>query len=112
MDVILSFIVDHWYLILWLVLEVIFGVLLLLKKNRTNEPLHYVLDALPKLIDIAELKYGAGTGHVKKLFVLDAAIALFKKVTGLEVSKESEIYKIISSHIEAILKTPQKKEDK
>lgn len=109
MEIVLSFILDHWYLILWLVLEVIFGVLLLLKKSCSNEPLHVVVEALPKLIDIAEDKFGAGTGLRKKLFVLDAAVALFKKYTGIEVSKESEIYKVFSSKIEEILKTPQKK---
>ena len=111
MEIVLKFIVEHWYLMLWIVLEVIFGVLLLLKKSKSCEPLHAVISALPDFILFAENKFGAGHGVEKKAFVLYLAVSRFKDYTGIELSRESGIYKVIDRKIEDILKTPMKKED-
>lgn len=110
-----SFIVDHYRLILiglWILIEVIFGVCVLLRKSKSNEPLHAVISQLPKFIIYAENKFGAGNGDVKKAFVLSHALSLFKDFTGIELKSDCSLVKVISEKIEEILKTPSKKEDK
>ena len=112
MEIVFAFIRDHWIVVLWLVLEVIFGVLVLLKKSKSNEPLYAVIAALPRFIIYAENKFGAGHGVEKKAHVLGNAVKLFYEFTGIELSSNSGLFKILDQKIEEILKTPVKKEDK
>lgn len=112
MEVVWKFIIQHWYFVLWLFLEVVFGVLLLLKKSKSNEPLNAVFNSLPRLITYAENKFGAGHGIEKKEAVLSKAVSLFKDFTGIVLKKDCGLYKLIAQRIEEILRTPQKKEDK
>lgn len=110
-----SFIVEHYRLMLiglWILVEVIFGVVLLIRKNKSNDPLYAVLCGLPRFITYAENKFGAGHGDQKKQCVMSYALNLFKDLTGIELVKGSQYFRIISELIEEILKTPQKKEDK
>lgn len=109
-----EFIVENYQLII-LVCACLLDVLLFvlgIKKKKGFSPLNEVIAALPKMIYKAEKQYGAGNGSSKKLMVLDLALNLYKEITGVDVDYKSWIADDISSQIEMILRTPQKKEGK
>lgn len=111
MESIIHFVASHWIWFLWLFLEVVFGVLLLLKKDKVREPLKDVLLAIPELVIKAEKSIGPGHGSDKRELVYQWACSLYKKMTG--VSLFSGFYsKRILEAIEEILETPHKKEEK
>lgn len=109
-----EFIVENYQLIILICACLLDALLFILgyRSKRSFTPLGEVVAALPKLIYKAEKQYGAGNGSSKKLMVLDLAINLYKEITGVEVDYKSWIADEISSQIELILRTPQKKEGK
>lgn len=112
MEVVWRFIMEHWMFCSSIALEVVFGVLLLLKKGKCNEPLLSVVSSLPRFIVFAENKFGSGHGEEKKKYVMELAIDYFKDLTGVDIKDKSSLVTYLSSKIEDILKTPLKKEDK
>lgn len=110
----IDFIVENYDFILkviMIVLEVFAFLVIVFKKNKKNASLDSVLAALPSIVAKVEQKVGSGNGEEKKRLVIDIALRLYKKLTGVEVdsSKFSTIVRDISLSIEDILSAPQKK---
>jgi hypothetical protein len=108
--IVLEFLRDNWqYVVIGLSAIVEVLVLFVFKRRKSVSPFYEVVSVLPKLIDKVESRIGAGNGAIKKEKVLDAAIVLYEKLTGVCLSKSSKIVKDLDDAIESILTTPQKK---
>lgn len=108
----IDFIVKYYKYIalaLYVLLEFLFLILLMLNKKQKNPVFERVLGALPGLISLVEDKVGSGCGEKKKALVVELALDLYFRLTGIRLSNDSTIAHDISSAIEDILSAPQKK---
>lgn len=107
-----EFFVENLNLIVSAFLGVVSIVLLIVKKTKIkliDSPFCKLILKLPEIIKKAETV--SPVGHEKKSFVLGVSYAFLADLTGKSIQEISYLYKDrISSEIEAILETPQKKE--
>lgn len=97
-----EFLISNWQWIACLVVGTIELFFVIFKKStKVNTIREKILDLLPVCISLAEEFIGAGNGSTKKSFALD----LVKKLLKLDDSNDA----FISSAIESILSTPEKK---
>lgn len=107
MKEVLSWFVQNYELLILLgacVLDVILFLVGVFKKTK-KEPLAFVLESLPDLINIAE-KSGR-LGQEKLCFVVESAKEMMYKAIGCKPSDVD--CRLIESMVEKILSTPQKK---
>ena len=107
MEKVIDFIVEHYELLILLaacLLDVILFLCGVFKKKK-KEPLAFVVESLPDLINLAE-KSG-GLGSEKLCFVVETAKEMMYKAIGCKPSDVD--IKLIEELVEKILSTPQKK---
>lgn len=91
-------------------IELLFTVVILIKKSKKDTGVvGAILSNLPAVINLVEKKFGSGTGTTKKVQALDTALELYRSMTGVCLTYDSQIAHILSDAIEDILSTPQKK---
>lgn len=109
-----EFISQNYLIMIEIILGVISLIIVILKKTKillNDTPFEKLLSRLPDIISKAEIL--SKDGKVKKSYVLSVSYAYLADLTGKPVEEISGIYcDRISSAIEEILKTPQKKEVK
>lgn len=108
----IDFIVENYELILKIImilLEVFAFLVLVFKKHKSSAPLDSVISALPTIICEVEKCIGAGNGAIKKEEVMNIALDLYQRYTGILLKSDSFIANQISKAIEDILSAPQKK---
>lgn len=107
-----EFLGSYWYYLVALVISASTFIVSLLKKSKikmVDTPFMKLVLKLPEIISKAEKV--SSVGHEKKSFVLGVAYAFLSDLTGKSIEDISFIYKDrISTAIESILETPQKKE--
>lgn len=101
-----------WYkeliALFFLVLEFIFSIVLLIKKNKKVSPLLLdLIQLLPKYILAAEKLIGSGNGETKRDYVLQLVSDEYYRLTGQKI--DNSTFCIVSKAIEHILSAPQKK---
>lgn len=82
---------------------------ILYRKKSGDDSVQFVITRLPSIISSVEKLVGAGEGLTKKSYVLELAIDLYKKLTGIKITNDSKIALRFDEAIEEILTTPQKK---
>lgn len=109
-----EFLGSNWYYLVALIVSASTFIVSLLKKSKiklVDTPFMKLILKLPEIIDKAETV--STVGHEKKSFALGVAYAFLSDLTGKSIEEVSYIYKDrISTAIESILSTPQKKEVK
>ena len=110
-----TFLLANWQIIASILLFVVALTLSLIKGTKkglsiTDILLGFVLDQVPTWINQAELTNG--TGEEKRIKVLNNALVLASKQLGRELTEQesSLIVSHVSTKIEEVLSTPQKKE--
>ena len=99
------------------IISIVLGLLSLIvgfvgKPKITDNVLTFIAKRLPDFINEAESKFGSGNGQAKFLYVYNALINYLIDSTGLKEKIIKDEYSlVITSMIEAVLSTPQKKED-
>ena len=108
---IFNFIKENYEIIILVgacLLDLILFLVGVFKKKKTT-PLGEVISYVPTMIKVAELKFGSGHGAEKKKSVMEMALLLYHRLTGVEITADSYLGKEISSFIERVLETPTKK---
>lgn len=112
-DLVLDFIVDNWYYLLS-ILILLFSFIISLVRKRANSNLidsvkSSLLELLPSFISLAEVS--EVPGEDKKNFVINLALDRISSLLGCKLSDADKSYWVsfISSSLESILSTPQKK---
>ena len=109
-----EFIAQNYLIMIEIILGFISLIIVILKKTKiilNDTPFEKLLSRLPDIISKAEEL--SNIGKVKKSYVLGVSYAYLADLTGKSVEEISGVYcDRISSAIEEILKTPQKKEVK
>lgn len=107
-----DFIFTYWREILYVICALVSLVLFIVRKPSVkvvDSITERILLLAPAAISKAEEVYGSGHGSEKFLFVIDL-LKLAIEEDGFVIS--DKIIKFMTSYVEAILSTPQKKEAK
>lgn len=111
------FLLANWSLIASILLFCVAVIVTILKGKKkglsiTDILLGFVLDAVPHWINVAEAS--GGTGDQKRIMVLNQALTLTAKELGRQLTEQESalIVSHVSTKIEEVLSTPQKKEAK
>lgn len=112
-DLILDFIVDNWYYLLSILILLLSFIISLVRKRANSNLVDSVksslLELLPSFISLAEVS--DVPGEDKKNFVINLALDRISSLLGCKLSDADKSYWVsfISSSLESILSTPQKK---
>lgn len=116
MEEFVNFIKEYGAIILAALSAVLGFVCMIIKKRpKTLDEFLYIVDEVlkdvPYMVSIEEMKVGSGHGDQKKALVLTDACKRIKSKLGRDLSKEESDYclSVVSSMVEAVLDTPQKK---
>ena len=112
-DLVLDFILDNWYYLLS-ILILLLSFLISIVRKRANSNLvdsvkSSLLELLPSFISLAEIS--EVPGEDKKNFVINLALDRISSLLGCKLSDAEKSYWVsfITSSLESILSTPQKK---
>lgn len=112
-NLILDFIVDNWYYLLSFLILLLSFIISLVRKRANSNLIDSVksslLELLPSFISLAEVS--EVPGEDKKNFVINLALDRISSLLGCKLSDADKSYWVsfISSSLESILSTPQKK---
>ena len=112
-NLILDFIVDNWYYLLSILILLLSFIISLVRKrantNLVDSVKSSLLELLPSFISLAEVS--EVPGEDKKNFVINLALDRISSLLGCKLSDADKSYWVsfISSCLESILSTPQKK---
>lgn len=112
-NLILDFICDNWYYLLSILILLLSFIISIVRKRANSNLIDSVksslLELLPGFISLAEISEVPGAE--KKNFVIDLALDRISSLLGCKLSDADRAYWIsfISSSLESILSTPQKK---
>lgn len=112
-NLILDFILDNWYYLLSILILLLSFIISIVRKRANSNLVDSVksslLELLPGFISLAEISEVPGAD--KKNFVIDLALDRISSLLGCKLSDADRAYWIsfISSSLESILSTPQKK---
>lgn len=112
-DLVLDFIVDNWYYLLSILILLLSFIISIIRKRANSNLIDSVksslLELLPSFISLAEVS--EVPGEDKKNFVINLALDRISSLLGCKLSDADKSYWVsfISSSLESILSTPQKK---
>lgn len=112
-DLVLDFILDNWYYLLSILILLLSFIISLVRKRANSNLVDSVksslLELLPSFISLAEVS--EVPGEDKKNFVINLALDRISSLLGCKLSDADKSYWVsfISSSLESILSTPQKK---
>ena len=112
-DLVLDFICDNWYYLLSILILLLSFIISLVRKRANSNLIDSVksslLELLPSFISLAEVS--EVPGEDKKNFVINLALDRISSLLGCKLSDADKSYWVsfISSSLESILSTPQKK---
>ena len=112
-DLVLDFILDNWYYLLSILILLLSFIISLVRKRANSNLVDSVksslLELLPSFISLAEVSEVPGAD--KKTFVINLALDRISSLLGCKLSDADKSYWVsfISSSLESILSTPQKK---
>lgn len=112
-NLILDFIVDNWYYLLSILILLLSFIISIVRKRANSNLVDSVksslLELLPSFISLAEVS--EVPGEDKKNFVINLALDRISSLLGCKLSDTERAYWVsfISSSLESILSTPQKK---
>ena len=112
-DLLLDFIVDNWYYLLSILILLLSFIISIVRKRANSNLVDSVksslLELLPSFISLAEVS--EVPGEDKKNFVINLALDRISSLLGCKLSDTDRAYWVsfISSSLESILSTPQKK---
>ena len=112
-DLILDCILDNWYYILSILILLLSFIISIVRKRANSNLVDSVksslLELLPSFISLAEVS--EVPGEDKKNFVINLALDRISSLLGCKLSDADKSYWVsfISSSLESILSTPQKK---
>lgn len=112
-DLVLDFIIDNWYYLLSILILLLSFIISLVRKRANSNLVDSVksslLELLPSFISLAEVS--EVPGEDKKNFVINLALDRISSLLGFKLSDADKSYWVsfISSSLESILSTPQKK---
>lgn len=112
-NLILDFIVDNWYYLLSILILLLSFIISIVRKRANSNLVDSVksslLELLPSFISLAEVS--EVPGEDKKNFVINLALDRISSLLGCKLSDTDRAYWVsfISSSLESILSTPQKK---
>ena len=112
-DLVLDFIFDNWYYLLSILILLLSFIISLVRKRANSNLVDSVksslLELLPSFISLAELS--EVPGEDKKTFVINLALDRISSLLGCKLSDAEKSYWVsfITSSLESILSTPQKK---
>ena len=112
-DLILDFIFDNWYYLLSILILLLSFIISIVRKRANSNLVDSVksslLELLPSFISLAEVS--EVPGEDKKNFVINLALDRISSLLGCKLSDADKSYWVsfISSSLESILSTPQKK---
>lgn len=112
-DFVLDFIVDNWYYLLSILILLLSFIISIVRKRANSNLVDSVksslLELLPSFISLAEVS--EVPGEDKKNFVINLALDRISSLLGCKLSDTDRAYWVsfITSSLESILSTPQKK---
>ena len=112
-NLILDFLVDNWYYLLSILILLLSFIISIVRKRANSNLIDSVksslLELLPSFISLAEVS--EVPGEDKKNFVINLALDRISSLLGCKLSDADKSYWVsfISSSLESILSTPQKK---
>lgn len=112
-DLVLDFIVDNWYYLLSILILLLSFIISIVRKRANSNLIDSVksslLELLPSFISLAEVS--EVPGEDKKNFVINLALDRISSLLGCKLSDTDRAYWVsfISTSLESILSTPQKK---
>lgn len=112
-NLILDFICDNWYYLLSILILLLSFIISIVRKRANSNLIDSVksslLELLPSFISLAEVS--EVPGEDKKNFVINLALDRISSLLGCKLSDADKSYWVsfISSSLESILSTPQKK---
>lgn len=112
-NLILDFICDNWYYLLSILILLLSFIISIVRKRANSNLVDSVksslLELLPSFISLAEVS--EVPGEDKKNFVINLALDRISSLLGCKLSDADKSYWVsfISSSLESILSTPQKK---
>lgn len=112
-DLVLDFIIDNWYYLLSILILLLSFIISLVRKRANSNLVDSVksslFELLPSFISLAEIS--EVPGEDKKNFVINLALDRISSLLGCKLSDADKSYWVsfISSSLESILSTPQKK---
>ncbi len=112
-NLILDFILDNWYYLLSILILLLSFIISIVRKRANSNLVDSVksslLELLPSFISLAEVS--EVPGEDKKNFVINLALDRISSLLGCKLSDADKSYWVsfISSSLESILSTPQKK---
>lgn len=112
-DLVLDFIFDNWYYLLSILILLLSFIISLVRKRANSNLVDSVksslLELLPSFISLAEVS--EVPGEDKKNFVINLALDRISSLLGCKLSDTDRAYWVsfITSSLESILSTPQKK---
>lgn len=112
-NLILDFIVDNWYYLLSILILLLSFIISIVRKrvnsNLVDSVKSSLLELLPSFISLAEVS--EVPGEDKKNFVINLALDRISSLLGCKLSDADKSYWVsfISTSLESILSTPQKK---
>ena len=112
-NLILDFILDNWYYILSILILLLSFIISIVRKRANSNLVDSVksslLELLPSFISLAEVS--EVPGEDKKNFVINLALDRISSLLGCKLSDVDKSYWVsfITSSLESILSTPQKK---
>ncbi len=112
-NLILDFIVDNWYYLLSILILLLSFIISIVRKRANSNLVDSVksslLELLPSFISLAEVSEVPGAD--KKTFVINLALDRISSLMGCKLSDADRAYWVsfITSSLESILSTPQKK---
>ncbi len=112
-NLILDFIVDNWYYLLSILILLLSFIISIVRKRANSNLVDSVksslLELLPSFISLAEVS--DVPGEDKKNFVINLALDRISSLLGCKLSDADKSYWVsfITSSLESILSTPQKK---
>ena len=112
-NLILDFIVDNWYYLLSILILLLSFIISIVRKRANSNLVDSVksslLELLPSFISLAEVS--EVPGEDKKNLVINLALDRISSLLGCKLSDTDRAYWVsfISSSLESILSTPQKK---
>ncbi len=112
-NLILDFILDNWYYLLSILILLLSFIISIVRKRANSNLVDSVksslLELLPSFISLAEVS--EVPGEDKKNFVINLALDRISSLMGCNLSDTDRAYWVsfITSSLESILSTPQKK---
>ena len=112
-DLVLDFIFDNWYYLLSILILLLSFIVSIVRKRANSNLVDSVksslLELLPSFISLAEVSEVPGAD--KKTFVINLALDRISSLMGCKLSDADRAYWVsfITSSLESILSTPQKK---